>query len=76
MIDPPAQLSTSRQAIVPGISRSSVYYLPRPVSGADLKLMHRTTRLHMEFPFAGSRMLQGLLVRGKGSRSGGCTLPR
>ena len=62
MIDPAAKLSVSRQAIVLGISRGSVYYKPRPVSDADLKLMHRIDKLHMEFPFAGSRMLQGLLV--------------
>ena len=63
MIDPAAKLSVSRQAIVLGISRGSVYYKPRPVSDADLKLMHRIDKLHMEFPFAGSRMLQGLLVQ-------------
>ena len=63
MIDPTAQLSVSRQAIVLGISRGSIYYQNRPVSQADLKLMHRIDRLHMEFPFAGSRMLQGLLVQ-------------
>ena len=62
MIDPAAKLSVSRQAIVPGISRGAVCYTPRPVSDADLKLMHRIDNLHMEFPFAGSRMLQGLLV--------------
>jgi transposase-like protein len=39
MIDPSAKLSVSRQAIVLGISRGSVYYKPRPVSDADLKLM-------------------------------------
>ena len=44
-------------------SRSSVSYTPRPVSDADLKLMHRIDKLHMEFPFAGSRILQGLLVQ-------------
>ena len=63
MIDPTAKLSVSRQAIVLGISRGSIYYRPRPVSDADLKLMHRIDKLHMEFPFAGSRMLQGLLVQ-------------
>jgi putative transposase len=63
MIDPVAKLSVSRQAIVLGISRGAVYYKPRPVSDADLKLMHRIDKLHMEFPFAGSRMLQGLLVQ-------------
>jgi putative transposase len=33
------------------------------VSEADLKLMHQIDKLHMEFPFAGSRMLQGFLVQ-------------
>ena len=41
MIDSAAKLSVSRQAILLGISRGSVYYQPRPVSEADLKLMHR-----------------------------------
>ena len=63
MIDPTAKLSVSRQAIVLGISRGAFYCQPRPVSDADLKLMHRTRKLHMEFRFAGSRMLQGLLVQ-------------
>ncbi|SEO39328.1 hypothetical protein SAMN04490248_104224 [Salinihabitans flavidus] len=63
MIDPTAKLSVSRQAGVLGISRGSVYYKPRPVSDADLKLMHRLDKLHMEFPFAGNRMLRGLLVQ-------------
>ena len=68
MIDPTAKLSVSRQAIMLGISRGSVYYAPHPVSDADLKLMHRIDKLHMEFPFAGSRMLRGLLVQ-EGLRS-------
>ncbi|MCE8531757.1 IS3 family transposase, partial [Ruegeria pomeroyi] len=63
MIDPTAKLSVSRQASVLGISRGSVYYKPRPVLDTNLKLMHRIDKLHMEFPFAGSRMLQGLLVQ-------------
>jgi len=41
MIDPTAKLSVSRQATVLGISRGSIYYQHRPVSDADLKLMHR-----------------------------------
>jgi hypothetical protein len=45
------------------LSRScgSVYYLPRPVPEADLAIMRRLDRLHLEFPFADSRMLRGLL---------------
>jgi hypothetical protein len=63
MIDPTAKLSVSRQAIMLGISRGSVCYKPRPATDADLKLMHRIDKQHMEFPCAGSRMLQGLLVQ-------------
>lgn len=63
MIDPTAKLSVSRQAIMLGISRRSVYSKPRLVSDTDLKLMHRIDKLHMEFPFAGSRILRGLLVQ-------------
>ena len=63
MIGRTAELSVSRQAILLGISRGSIYYQNRPVSDADLKLMHRIDKLHMEFPVAGSRMLQGLLVQ-------------
>jgi putative transposase len=63
MIDPTAKLSASRRAIVLGIIRGGVYYKPRPVSDANLKLMHRIDKLHMAFPFAESRMLQGLLIQ-------------
>jgi putative transposase len=48
--------------VVLRISRSSVYYLPRPVPEADLAIMRCLDRLHLEFPFAGSRMLRGLLA--------------
>ena len=63
MIDSTTVLSISRQANVPGISRGSVCCKPRPMPDVDLKLMHRIDKLLMEFPFAGSRMLQGLLVQ-------------
>lgn len=61
MIDRHHDLPLSRQAKVLGISRGSVYYLPRAVPAADLVLMRRIDALHLEYPFAGSRMLQGLL---------------
>jgi putative transposase len=62
MIDRGHALSVTKQAEVVGIARSTVYYLPRPVSADDLAHMQRIDRLHMEFPFAGSRMLRGLLA--------------
>lgn len=61
MIDRHHDLPLSRQAKALGISRGSVYYLPRAVPAADLALMRRIDALHLEYPFAGSRMLQGLL---------------
>ena len=61
MIDRNHELSVSRQARILGISRGSVYYLPQPASVVDLALMRRIDELHLDYPFAGSRMLQGLL---------------
>lgn len=61
MIDRGHTLSITRQAEALGISRGSVYYLPRPRSEADLKLMRGIDELHLEYPFAGARMLRDLL---------------
>lgn len=61
MIDRKHPLSISRQAKAVNISRGSVYSLPRPVSDCDLELMRRIDQLHLEYPFAGSRMLRDLL---------------
>jgi len=63
MIDRRHELSITRQATALGISRSIVYYLPQPVSATDLLLMRRIDELHLDYPFAGSRMLQKLLKR-------------
>jgi len=57
MIDRRHDLSIVKQAEVLNISRGSVYYLPRPVSETDLAIMRRLDRLHLDYPFAGSRML-------------------
>jgi putative transposase len=63
MIDRDHKLSITRQAELLGMSRSSVYYLPRPVSQADLVLMRCIDELHLEHPFMGARMLRRMLVR-------------
>nr|WP_097189616.1 IS3 family transposase [Caballeronia arationis] len=63
MIDRAHALPVSRQVQLVGIARSSAYYQPRPVSETDLKLMRRLDELHLEFPFAGARMLVRLLKR-------------
>ena len=69
MIDRDHALRVTKQAELVGIARSTVYYLPRPVSADDLALMREIDALHTEFPFAGARMLRGLLAA-KGSKVG------
>ena len=49
MIDRDHGLSIVKQAKALGISRGSVYYLPRPVSPADLAVMRRMDELHLDF---------------------------
>ena len=63
MIDPAHPLPIVRQAQLLELSRASVYYRPQPTSDADLALMRRIDELHLEHPFAGSRMLRDLLNR-------------
>ena len=62
MIDRAHDLPVTRQAAVLNISRGSVYYLPRAIPAGELTIMRRLDELHLEFPFAGSRMLRGLLA--------------
>jgi putative transposase len=69
MIDRDHELSITRQARLLNISRGTVYYLPRPVSPADLALMRRLDELHLEHPFMGARMLRDQLAR-KGIHAG------
>ena len=69
MIDRSHELPLTWQAQVLKLSRSSLYYRPQPVSAADLAIMRRIDELHLEHPFAGSRMLRDLL-RGEGVQIG------
>jgi putative transposase len=63
MIDRNHELPIKRQAELLNISRGSVYYQPEPISDIDLALMRRIDELHLEHPFAGSRMLRDMLRR-------------
>ena len=65
MIDRDHGLPLQRQAAVLRLSRSTLYYEPRPVPAADLAVMRRIDELHLDYPFAGSRMMRDLL-RGEG----------
>jgi putative transposase len=61
MIDRTHALPITRQAEALGISRGAVYYVPRPTLPLDLALMRAIDALHLDFPFAGARMLRRLL---------------
>lgn len=61
MIDRSDKLPVVQQCALLGLSRSSVYYTPQPVSEGDLALMRRIDELHLHHPFAGARMLRDLL---------------
>jgi putative transposase len=63
MIDRDHALPITHQAQLLGMSRGSVYYLPRPASAAELALMRRIDELHLDFPFMGARMLRRQLQR-------------
>ena len=65
MIDREHELPLTRQANLLKLSRGSLYYKGRPVTAANLAIMRRIDALHLEYPFAGSRMLRDLL-RGEG----------
>ncbi len=69
MIDRSHALPLTTQAKLLKLSRSTLYYKPRPISEEDLAVMRRIDQLHLDYPFAGSRMLRDLL-RGEGIEIG------
>jgi putative transposase len=65
MIDRNHELPITRQAELLGTSAAArCTTCPQPVRPADLALMRRIDELHLEHPFAGSRMLRDLLQAG------------
>ena len=63
MIDRSHELPVTRQCRILRLARSTAYYQPEPVSATDLALMRRIDELHLDFPFAGARMLRDMLKR-------------
>jgi putative transposase len=61
MIDRQHPLPVTQQCQLLALGRSSVYYVPQPVAAADLALMRHIDELHLQHPFAGSRLLRDLL---------------
>ena len=62
MIDRDHELPLTAQADALNISRGSIYYVAAPVSVEDLAIMRRIDEMHLDVPFAGSRMLRDLLA--------------
>ena len=54
MIDRSHDLPIAKQAKALGISRGSIYYLPRPVSAADLAVMRRMDEWHCHIEQVGA----------------------
>ena len=69
MIDRKHKLPITRQAELAGISRGSVYYLPKPIDPAESALMRRLDELHLKHPFMGARQLSRHLGR-EGTQAG------
>ncbi len=63
MIDRSHELPVARQCQILSLARSTAYYRPQEASESDLAMMRRMDALHLELPFAGSRMLRDLLRR-------------
>jgi putative transposase len=63
MIDRNHDLPVTRQCRILELARSTAYYTPQPTSPEDLALMRRIDELHLEYPFAGARMLRDMLRR-------------
>jgi putative transposase len=69
MIKRDHRLPITRQAEALDLNRSTLYYVAKPVPESDLALMRRIDEIHLEHPFAGSRMIRDLL-RNEGSPVG------
>jgi putative transposase len=52
------ELSKARRCELLGLSRSTAYYRPSPVSEQDLALMRLIDEIHLEYPFYGSRRIR------------------
>ena len=64
MIEPNnQQLSISRQCKMVGVSRSSYYYQPIPISQDELGLMRKIDELYLQNPSSGSRTISRQLGR-------------
>ncbi len=55
------ELPKTRRCELLGIARSTAYYRPEPISGADMMLMRLIDQIHLQWPFYGSRRIRNEL---------------
>ena len=58
-----SDLPLTLQADLLGISRSSLYYQPRPPSCEEISIKHRIDEIYTDYPFYGSRKMAAQLQR-------------
>ena len=58
-----SDLPLSVQAELLSISRSSLYYQPRPPSSEEIRIKHRIDEIYTEYPHYGSRRMTAQLQR-------------
>ncbi len=63
MIDRAHRLPVKKQCELLEVNRSSIYYLAKGPSEADLALARRIDQIHLARPFLGSRRIQDQLDR-------------
>jgi len=61
MIDKEDALSVTRQCEILELSRSVLYYMPAPVSAKAMDLMRQIDKIHLMYPFYGSRNIRNEL---------------
>jgi putative transposase len=57
MLNPTPPLPVVRPCQLRGVARSSASYQPRPVADPALARRRRIDALHLQYPFAGARLL-------------------
>ena len=62
LIDHDIEIGLGRQCELLGISRSSLYYEPKPISEEQLKLLKLIDELYTQDPYFGTRRMREQLV--------------
>jgi putative transposase len=61
MIDKGDALPVTRQCNLLDMNRSGIYYKPVPLSAKEMELMRKIDKIHLAYPFYGSRKIRNEL---------------